>query len=157
MLRITVALVVIVGVSACAKAENRIGGFENRLAELEQEMREHSKRDGKTNEELAALREELEAMKVQLAHVHLVTRIEEVHRIGIRVCDDYIADYTRCIDEKVPEAAREQMFAAMEQTRKAWMEAASGPAKDRLPTACRAAADAAKQATLEMGCVFSSP
>lgn len=157
MLRITVALVMIVGVSACAKAENRIGGFENRLAELEQQVREHSKRDGKTNEELAALREQVEEMKVQLAHLHLATRIEEIGRIGIRVCDDFIADYTKCIDEKVPEQARESMFDAMEQMRRAWMEAAAGPGKDHLPAGCRAAADAAKQATAAMGCVFSSP
>ena len=40
----------------------------------------------------------------------------------------------------------------MDATVKAWKEAASGPAKDGLATACKAALDAAKTATAQMGC-----
>ena len=157
MRRIIVAFVMLVGVSACAKSENRIGGFEDRLAELEQQSREHAKREAETNATLAGMREELEEMKVELAHLHLATRVGEARRIGIPVCDQYIADYTSCLDEKVPAQVREQLFERLEQTRKVWYEVASGPGKDRLPTACRAMADAARQATAAMGCVFSTP
>jgi hypothetical protein len=73
-------------------------------------------------------------------------------KIGIAECDEYIEKYSKCISEKVPEAARQQMKDAMDQSTKAWKEAAAGPAKDGLATACKAALDAAKQATASMGC-----
>ena len=73
-------------------------------------------------------------------------------KIGIAECDEYIEKYTKCISDKVPEAARAQMKDAMDQSAKAWKEAAAGPAKDGLATACKAALDAAKQATASMGC-----
>jgi hypothetical protein len=73
-------------------------------------------------------------------------------KIGIAECDEYIEKYTKCIQDKVPEAARAQMKDAMDQSAKAWKEAAAGPAKDGLATACKAALDAAKQATASMGC-----
>ncbi len=73
-------------------------------------------------------------------------------KIGIPECDDYIEKYTKCIKDKVPEAARAQMQQAMDASVKAWKEAASGPGKDSLATGCKAAFDAAKQATSAMGC-----
>jgi hypothetical protein len=71
---------------------------------------------------------------------------------GIAECDEYIAKFGRCIDAKVPESARGPMKDAMDQTVRAWKEAAAGPARDGLGTACKAALDAAKQATEAMGC-----
>jgi hypothetical protein len=73
-------------------------------------------------------------------------------QIGIPECDEYLTKYSRCIAMKVPEAARATMNDAMEQTGRAWQEAARGPAKDGLGPACKAALDAAKQATASMGC-----
>lgn len=75
-----------------------------------------------------------------------------VGAIGIPECDEYIGKYKRCIMNKVPEAARGQMMEAMDMSVVAWREAASGPAKDGLATACKAALDAARQATAAMGC-----
>jgi hypothetical protein len=72
--------------------------------------------------------------------------------IGIPECDEYIGKYKRCIMDKVPEAARGSMMEAMDMSVLAWKEAASGPAKDGLATACKMALDAAKQATAAMGC-----
>ncbi|MBL8944431.1 MAG: hypothetical protein JNK45_14830 [Myxococcales bacterium] len=71
---------------------------------------------------------------------------------GVAACDDYVTKYRRCIADKVPEAARAQMNAAMEQSLVAWREAAAWPASDQLQTACIAAMDAARQATASMGC-----
>jgi hypothetical protein len=73
-------------------------------------------------------------------------------KIGIPECDEYIEKYTKCIQDKMPEASRQQMKDAMDQSVKAWKEAAAGPAKDGLATSCKAALDAAKQATSSMGC-----
>jgi len=72
--------------------------------------------------------------------------------IGIAECDQYLTRFGKCIEEKIPTAARQQMMDAMEQTAKAWQEAARGPASDQLAISCRTALDAAKQATAPMGC-----
>ncbi|HET6583253.1 MAG TPA: hypothetical protein VFG69_07395 [Nannocystaceae bacterium] len=76
----------------------------------------------------------------------------DVAAIGIPACDEYIGKYRRCITSKMPEAARAQMMEAMDMSVAAWREAAKGPARDGLATACKAALDAARQATAHMGC-----
>lgn len=73
-------------------------------------------------------------------------------KIGIAECDEYIEKYTKCINDKVPEAARAGMKDAMTASAKAWKDAAAGPAKDSLAAGCKSALDAAKQATASMGC-----
>ena len=73
-------------------------------------------------------------------------------QIGIPECDEYLTKYSRCIEAKVPTAARASMNDAMEATARAWKEAANGPARDQLGPGCKAALDAAKQATAAMGC-----
>ena len=75
-------------------------------------------------------------------------------RIGVPECDRYIESYRRCIMSKVPPAARAQMIEAMDQSAEAWAEAANGPARDGLATACAAAYKAAADATSSMGCEF---
>lgn len=71
--------------------------------------------------------------------------------IGIVECDEYIRAYTKCIHDRVPESAQGPMQDAMDATVKAWAEAAT---TDRagLMKACRAALDAARVATEQMGC-----
>jgi hypothetical protein len=73
-------------------------------------------------------------------------------KIGVPECDEYIEKYMKCIEEKMPEAAREQTKQAMQQSVDAWKEAASGPGKDQLADACKAALDAAKKGTEALGC-----
>ncbi len=75
-------------------------------------------------------------------------------KIGIAECDEYIEKYTKCIMDKMPEAGRAQMKDAMEQSAKAWKEAAAGPGKDAVAATCKTALDAAKQATTAMGCTW---
>lgn len=73
--------------------------------------------------------------------------------IGIPECDAYVAKYSRCIEQWMPEAARGSMRDAMQQTIVAWQEAARTPAAhEGLRSACGAALDAARQATAAMGC-----
>jgi hypothetical protein len=74
------------------------------------------------------------------------------YAIGIPECDEYIVRLTKCVETRMPEATRQPMKDAMDQSAKAWREAASGPAKDGLATACKAALEAARQATESMGC-----
>lgn len=72
--------------------------------------------------------------------------------IGVASCDEYIAKLTACVTEKVPDAARKPMMDALEASAVAWREAAAGPGRDGLESACRVAIDAARQATQAMGC-----
>jgi hypothetical protein len=73
--------------------------------------------------------------------------------IGIPECDAYVSKYSRCIENRVPEAARAQMKDALQATILAWQDAAKTPAvHEGLRTACGAAMDAARTATASMGC-----
>lgn len=75
-------------------------------------------------------------------------------KIGVAECDEYIEKYAKCIGDKVPAPARKQMQEGLDLSVKQWKEAAVGPAKDGLVTACKAALDAAKQSTTSLGCAW---
>jgi hypothetical protein len=87
---------------------------------------------------------------------HFPRSIDGAATIGIAPCDEYIEKYMRCIEDGVPEAARESMRDAMKHTLKAWSEAAGrGPEmRTALETACTSARDAAAEATRAMGCTW---
>jgi|ERR1041384_6120242 hypothetical protein len=76
-------------------------------------------------------------------------------KIGVEECDDYLAKYEACVNSKVPEAARAQLKASFEQTRKSWQAlAATQQGKAGLAQACTAAHNAAKQSMAAYGCTF---
>ena len=65
--------------------------------------------------------------------------------VGVPECDDYVEKYTKGIDEKMPEAARETSKKALQTSVDAWKKAAATPAgKEGLAQACKTAADAVK-------------
>lgn len=72
--------------------------------------------------------------------------------IGVPECDEYITKYLKCIEEKIPDAAKEQTKQAVQQSIDAWKQAAQGPAKDTLAETCKNALETAKKATAAMGC-----
>jgi hypothetical protein len=66
-------------------------------------------------------------------------------KIGVPECDEYIDNYMKCIDEKLPDAVKETSKKALETSREAWKKAAATPAgKEGLAQACKTAADAVK-------------
>jgi hypothetical protein len=74
---------------------------------------------------------------------------------GVPECDAYIKAYTECVASKVPEAARAQMQAALDQSKQAWQAAASSSeGKAGLSAACRQAQDAARMSMQAYGCTF---
>lgn len=73
-------------------------------------------------------------------------------KIGIAECDEYFTKYLKCIEDKMPEGAKETTMKALEDSMKAWKTAAEGPGKDTLAETCKQAMEAAKQATQAMGC-----
>jgi hypothetical protein len=76
-------------------------------------------------------------------------------KIGVPECDDFIAKYEACISGKVPEAARTQYKATLEQWRKSWRDLAANPTtKATLAQACKISAAQAKQTMKSFGCDF---
>jgi hypothetical protein len=73
-------------------------------------------------------------------------------KIGVPECDEYVEKYTKCIDEKMPEGARDATREAMQMTVDAWKEAAKGPGKDAMAEGCKIALDAAKKGSEAFGC-----
>ena len=76
-------------------------------------------------------------------------------KIGVAECDDFIEKYEACISGKVPESARAQYRATVEQWRKSWRDLAANPqTKATLAQACKASAAQAKQSMKSFGCDF---
>jgi hypothetical protein len=74
---------------------------------------------------------------------------------GVPECDEYIAKYLECIDNKVPEAMRDGLKQSLKQTKSSWQQAAStSEGRAGLATACRQATETARQTMKAHGCVF---
>ena len=73
--------------------------------------------------------------------------------VGVPECDDYIAKYTGCLKDKIPEASRGAMEQGLNTMREAWKKAAETEAgKAGLANACKMAMDAAKKSMGAFGC-----
>jgi len=79
---------------------------------------------------------------------------DNFEKIGVELCDQYVADYMTCVADKVPEADREAQRRAVFDNVSVWKQtAAGGKAAERgLQTACRIAREQAKRATEDWGC-----
>jgi hypothetical protein len=76
-------------------------------------------------------------------------------KIGVAECDDFIAKYDDCISKHVPEAARAQYRASIDQWRKSWRDLAANPqTKPTLAQACKQAAETARQTMTSYNCSF---
>ena len=76
-------------------------------------------------------------------------------KIGVPECDDYLAKYESCVNDKVPAAARAQYESTLAQTRKSWRDLAANPqTKASLAQACKSATEAARASMKTMGCEF---
>lgn len=73
--------------------------------------------------------------------------------VGVAECDQYLAAYEACLNDKVPEAARAMLKASFEQTRDTWRQAAAtAEGRAGLASACKAARDTTRQAVASYGC-----
>jgi hypothetical protein len=76
-------------------------------------------------------------------------------KIGVPECDEFIANYDACITSKVPEAARAQYKAGIEQWRTSWKKLAENPqTKASLAAACKQSAEQTQAAMKSYGCTF---
>ncbi|HEX8353290.1 MAG TPA: hypothetical protein VF611_10340 [Pyrinomonadaceae bacterium] len=89
------------------------------------------------------------------AAAQTVTAAAPDDSVGVAECDQYLAAYESCLNDKVPAAARDMMKSSFETTRASWRQAASTPeGRAGLATACKSARDAARQSMASYGCRF---
>ncbi|HEY5883261.1 MAG TPA: hypothetical protein VIT88_01160 [Pyrinomonadaceae bacterium] len=76
-------------------------------------------------------------------------------KIGVAECDDFIAAYDACVTGKVPEAARAQYQATIEQWRSSWKKLAENPqTRSSLAAACKQSAEQARAQMKSFDCTF---
>ena len=76
-------------------------------------------------------------------------------KIGIAECDDFLAAYDACVTGKVPEAARAQYKASIEQWRSSWKKLAGNPeTRASLAAACKQSAEQARVQMKTFDCTF---
>jgi hypothetical protein len=82
-----------------------------------------------------------------------VTTAATTPEFGVKECDDYVRQYTACVDTKAPEAVRAHMHRALENARTTWRTAAATAAgRQGLANACRQALESARAAMQMYGC-----
>lgn len=75
--------------------------------------------------------------------------------VGVPVCDDFLTKYEACVTGKVPAAQQPAFKTSLDQTRKAWSDAAKNPtAKAALESSCKQTADQLKQSLAAYNCSF---
>lgn len=75
--------------------------------------------------------------------------------IGVPECDEYVSKVQKCVEDKVPETARDMVKQGFQQNISAWKQAASTPqGKEGLAMACKSALDTVKQSMGAYGCEF---
>ena len=76
-------------------------------------------------------------------------------KIGVPECDDFIAAYESCINNKVPEMARAQYKEGIAQWRTSWKKLADNPqTKASLVAACKQSMEQTSVAMKSYGCAF---
>ena len=76
-------------------------------------------------------------------------------KIGVPECDEFITAYDACVSSKVPEVARAQYKASIEQWRTSWRKLADNPAtKASLAQACKQSAEQARVSMKSYNCTF---
>ena len=76
-------------------------------------------------------------------------------KVGIADCDDFIAKYEACVTGKVPEAARAQYKAGVEQWKTSWRQLAANPqTKATLAGVCKQAFETARTSMKSYNCTW---
>ena len=76
-------------------------------------------------------------------------------KIGVAECDDFITAYDACVTGKVPEVARAQYKASIEQWRTSWRQLAANPnTKATLASVCKQSAEQARVSMKSYNCTF---
>jgi hypothetical protein len=83
------------------------------------------------------------------------TETTSTDKIGVAECDDFLAKYEACVNNKVPEAARASFKSGMEQWRSSWKQLAANPqTKGSLAEACKKSLESSKQSLSAYSCAW---
>ena len=83
------------------------------------------------------------------------TTVASGDKIGVPECDDFLTAYDACVTGKVPEAARAQYTATIEQLRTSWKKLAENPqTRSSLAAACRQSAEQTRAQMKSFDCTF---
>ena len=72
--------------------------------------------------------------------------------VGIHVCDEYLWNYRKCIDEKGPKNSRRKLKRALERTGETWKTSAEGGNTQSVEAACNSALEASRKKSASWGC-----
>lgn len=75
-------------------------------------------------------------------------------KIGVPECDEFIEKYTKCINDKVPEAGRAAQQTGLDAMVKTYKDQAAGQGKDQLAATCKTASETIKQSMTAIGCAW---
>jgi acetamidase/formamidase len=74
-------------------------------------------------------------------------------KVGVPLCDEFLAKYEACITSKAPAEAQVQMKQMIGTMRTAWKSMADNPqTKPQVETVCKQSTDAIKQQSAALGC-----
>jgi hypothetical protein len=94
-------------------------------------------------------------VKVETPPVKTEPEVTLDSKVGVAACDDYVARYRACLDEKVAEGEKRSHTTALLNQLKTWSAAKDDPKlAPALADECTAAAEAARAATRVLGCVW---
>lgn len=78
---------------------------------------------------------------------------EASNAVGVVECDEFLADYERCVSGHVPDDRKKAVGEQIARNRAAWRAMAADPgARPGLPQACRLARENAHVSTRAFGC-----
>ena len=115
--------------------------------------------DGPTIEEALAAKYLEDAKEVPEEVVVMVADAKEeampagLPSTGVPECDEYLRKYYRCIETKMPEAARDSTRDALTTTAEAWRDMPES-SRETLASTCEMAMETVADATAAMGCEF---
>ena len=72
--------------------------------------------------------------------------------IGIQACDDFLAKYQACVNDKVPADKKAMMQSGVDGMRKGWLEAMKSIERADLENICKAAPEQMQQTFDAFGC-----
>ncbi len=130
-----------------AKAEAKADGKD---AKKDDGKADEAKADGKADEAKAETKDGAEAAEGGAEAAAGGDNPE----IGVKICDEYITKYGKCIDEHAPENMKTQMKDALAKSAERFKKQSEGPEKDSLDQACTAALEAVKKTSKGWGCTY---
>lgn len=121
-------------------ATARVDALEKQVAAVESDNVSLRQQTASLEQQVAGLEARADELDLKITELKSHKRLT----IGVPECDDYIARYSRCIEDKLPERMREASRRALATSVDAWRKAAKSEAeREGLALACKTAIEMA--------------